>query len=90
MSPARQSGSMSSGRPRGGFCQRIDAGRQRARKSRSRWVGEHAEHLLLHSVDCSVGRFQSAPTCLSEFSLEDALVLRMRTSYDELKSLQFL
>ena len=59
-------------------------------KSRSRRTGELAKHLLLDSVDCSSSRRQSAPTRPREFSLEDALVLRMRTSHNELESLQFL
>jgi hypothetical protein len=48
-----------------GFCQRLDARRERARKPRSRHAGELAEHLLFHSVDCIGSRFQSAPTSLS-------------------------
>ncbi len=48
------------------------------------------EHLLLDSVDCSSSRFQSAPTSPRQFSLEDALVVRMRTPHHELQSLQFL
>lgn len=48
------------------------------------------EHVLLHSVDCIGSGFQSAPTILSERSLEDALVGRMRAPHHELDSLQFV
>jgi hypothetical protein len=54
-------GSTSAGRV-WGFGQRIDARRERARKSRSRRTGELLEHLLLDSVDGSSSTGQSAPT----------------------------
>src|SRR3984957_14017895 len=80
---------VSDGRWRG-FGQRVDTGRECSCESRPCQVGELAEHSLLHCADRIRCVFQSSATTLSQFGLEDASVLRMCASHQELAALEFL